>query len=917
MRMIRHLIAWFRRSRLDDEMREEIAQHVAWKTEQLAAEGVSPADARRQAALAVGNVARLREDSRDIWGFPTLDSVAQDVRYGLRQIARAPAFSGIAIGSLAIGIGAGAAVFSLADAVLLRAMAVRDPASLTVIRWWSGPVFPFNSLNGYGAQTDAGLGSTSFSRAAYRSFGTEASRYLDVLGFADLYQVNLALDGRAELGSAHAVSGNYFDLLGVPAAQGRTLGAIDDAPAAAPAAVISDRFWRRRFGGDGAAVGRTLVINKVPFTVVGVAPASFHGTGQVGSDPDVFVPLALHARVMPDDDPLDDPNFWWVLMLGRVKPGVRVEDAQAALDVLMKRTVGAAKPSLAPKDYPRVELVPGGRGQLEERDGMRDPLRTMAWVTVVVLLVACANVAGLLLARGRARVRELSIRVAIGASRRRVVRQLLTESLLIGLAGGALGVGIAHWLSAAMAPALSTGVEPGDLLARVDLRVLGFAVTLAIACAALFGVVPSLRATDVSVGARLRESGRGWVAGAGRRFVPSALVVAQMALSLLLVAGAALLVRSVRNLERVDLGFDPSNLLLFRVDPSLDGYDFSRTSAFYAGLLDRLRATPGVRAATLSSHKLIANSASTSIVMRTDEASPDLGGAEMRTFGKTHLGWSMAVDDRFFATLGIPVLRGRTFTAADAAGPRTVIVNRALARQLFQTDDVVGRQFYSGTQKQAGSLLEIVGVVEDARYSSVRDAVPPTLYLSYRHAPGMKTPATFEVRTEGAPQAMAASLREIVRQMDPALPVDGVMTQSDQVARSLRQERLFARLASLLGGVALLLSAIGLYGLLAYAVARRTPEIGVRMALGAGRARVLWMVQRESLVLAGLGLVAGVPAAIAGTSVLKSMLFGLPPGDTATLAGAAAVMLVLAVAAGYVPARRAASVDPLSGLRAE
>ncbi len=916
MRAIRHLIAWFRRSRLDDEMRDEIAQHVAWRAEEIAADGVPDDEARRRAAVAVGNAARLREDSRAIWGFPTLDSVAQDVRYGLRQIVRAPAFSAVAIASLAIGIGAGASVFSLADAVLLRTMAVRDPAGLFVLRWWSGPVFPFNSLNGYGGQSDAGLGSTSFSRAAYRAFGTEASPYLDVLGFADLYQVNLAVDGRAEIGSAHAVSGNYFDVLGVAATRGRVLGAVDDSAAAAPAAVISDRFWKRRFGGAGTAVGQTVVINKVPFTVVGIAPASFHGTGQVGTDPDVFVPLALHARVMPDDDPLDDPNFWWVLMLGRIKPGVRASDAQAALDVLLKRTVAAAKPALAPKDYPRVELVPGGRGQLEERDGMHDPLRTMAWVTVVVLLVACANVAGLLLARGRARVRELSIRVAIGAARGRVVRQLLTESLLIGLAGGALGVGIAHWLSAALAPALSTGLEPADLLARVDLRSLGFAVSLAMACAALFGVIPSLRATDVSVGAGLQASGRGTVAGGGRRFVSSALVVAQMALSLLLVAGAALLVRSVRNLERVDLGFNPSNLLLFRIDPSLGGYDFGRTSAFYAGLLDRLRAMPGVTAATLSSHKLISNSASTNIVMRTDETSPELGGAEMRTFGKTHLGWSMSVDDRFFATLGIPVVRGRVFGPGDAAGPRTVIVNRALAQQLFQSDDVVGRQFYSGTQKQPASLLEIVGVVGDARYSSVRDAVPPTLYLDYRHAPGMKNPATFEVRTEGAPQALAASVREVVRQMDPALPVDGVMTQSDQIARSLRQERLFARLATLLGGVALLLSAIGLYGLLAYAVARRTPEIGVRMALGAGRGRVLWMVLRESLVLGGLGLMAGVPIALAGTRVLQSMLFGLAPGDMATLAGAAAAMIVLAVAAGFVPARRAASVDPLVALRA-
>ena len=917
MRILRHLSAWMRRGRLDDEMRDELAQHVEWKTAQLVADGVPPEEARRQAAIAVGNVLRLRETSRAVWGFPSLDSIAQDVRYGLRQIARAPAFSVIAIVSLAIGIGSGAAVFSLADAVLLRTMAVRDPGGLFVMRWWSGPVFPFNSLNGNGGQTDAGLGSTSFSLAAYRSFGADAARYLDVLGFADLYQVNLAVDGRAEIGSAHAVSGNYFDLLGVPAARGRALAPIDDAATASPTAVISDRFWKRRFGGEDAVVGRTLVINKVPFTVVGVAPPAFHGTGQVGTDPDVFVPLALHAVVVPDDDPLDDPNFWWVLMLGRLKPGVRAEEVQAALDGLLTRTVAAAKPSLATKDYPRIELVPGGRGQVEERDGMHDPLRTMAWVTMAVLLVACANVAGLLLARGRARTRELSIRVAIGAPRRRVVRQLLTEALIVGLAGCALGVLIAHWLSAALAPALSTGLEPADLLTRVDARVLAFAITLAVACTALFGVAPSLRATDLSVGAGLQEGGRGTVAGSRRRFLSSALVVAQMALSLLLVAGAALLVRSVRNLERVDLGFNPSNLLLFRVDPSLAGYDFVKASAFYTTLLDRLRATPGVTAATLSSHRLISNSSSTNIVMRTDETSPELGGAGMRTFGRTHLGWSLAIDDRFFATLAIPLVRGRTFTPADATGPRTVIVNRALARQLFQTEDVVGHQFYSGTEKQAGSLLEIVGVVQDARYASVRDAVPPTLYTYYRHAPGMKNPATFEVRTAGSPLALAASVREVVREIDPALPVDGVMTQSGQIARSLRQERLFARLATLLGGVALLLSAIGLYGLLSYGVARRVPEIGLRMALGAPRSLMQWMVLRESLALALLGLAVGVPLALAGTGLLAAMLFGLAPRDPLTLATAAGTMLALATIAGYLPARRAARIDPLVALRAE
>ncbi|HTM24933.1 MAG TPA: ABC transporter permease [Vicinamibacterales bacterium] len=913
----RRLAALLRRGRLDEELREEMAQHVRWKTEGLMADGLPEAEARRRAAVAVGNVSRLREEARAMWGFPSVDSVIQDLRYGVRLLRKSPVFSVIAIASVAVGIGATASVFSLADAVLLRDMSVRDPATLVVIKWRSGPVFPFSSLNGHGEQNAQGLASTSFSRAAYLSFQRDASRYLDVLGFADLDRVNIGLDGRAELGTAHAVSGNYFDVLGVTPASGRGLGVPDDRLDAAPAAVISDRLWRRRFGAARDAIGRTLLINNAPFTVVGVAPASFHGTGQVGTDPDVFVPLTHHVRVMPNDDPLDDPNFWWVLIMGRLKPGVGTDETRAALDVLLKRTVAAAKPSLAAKDYPRVDLLPGAQGQAEERAGMRDPLFTMALVTIVVLLVACANVASLLLARGRARVRELSIRVAIGAPRRRVVRQLFTEALLIGLAGCALGVAAARWMSLALAPALTTGAELPDILVHIDLRVLSFALATACACAALFGVLPALRATDVTVGSGLQEAGRGAVHGSGRRMLSGALVVAQIALSLLLIAGAGLLVRTVRNLEHVDLGFDAANLLLFRIDPSLNGYGGVQTTDLYARVLDRLRATPGVVAASLSSQKLMSNSAAVGVVARPDETAPEPGSAGMQTFAKTHRGWSLTVDDQFFRTLGIRLTRGRTFVRSDEGGPPSVVVNRVLARQLFGTDDAVGRQLRFGSSKRSGAVMQIIGVVEDARYASVRDDKPPTMYVYYRHSPPMKNAATFEVRTAGAPSLLAAPVREIVHEIDPAIPVYGVMSQTDQIAMSLRQERLFARLATLLGSVAVGLSAIGLYGLLAYAVARRVPEIGLRMALGAARGAVLWMVLRESLVLASIGLIAGLPAALAGTRVLQSMLFGLAPGDPLTITAAALFMLVLAALAGYIPARRAARVDPLVALRTD
>lgn len=918
MDILRRLFAWFQRNRLDRELREELAQHVEWKTDELLAAGVAEDDARRQAAVAVGNVSRLREESRAVWGFPTLDSMVQDVRYGLRQIVRAPTFSAVAILSLAVGIGATTAVFSLAHAVLLQTMPVRDPARLFVLKWISGPVVPFSSLNGWGSQTATETSSTSFSYAAYQAFRQQASAQLDVLGFADLDQVNIVADGRAELANAHAVSGNYFEVLGVTPVAGRALGAGDDAPDAPGAAVIGDGLWHRRFGGTSDAVGRTILINSQSFTIVGVVPAAFHGTGQVGTDPDVYLPLMLHARVMPKDDPMMNPNFWWVLTMGRLKPGVRPEEARAMLDLLLKQTVAAAKPTLASKDLPRIDLLPGGRGQVEEREDMREPLMTMGLVTTIVLLVACANVAGLLLARGRARARELSVRIAIGAPRGRLVRQLLTEALLVALGGAALGIVFAHWLSAALAPALSTDAEPAAILTATNGAVLGFAILCACGSAIAFGLVPAFRSTELDVGPGLQEAGRDPLRGKRHGALSGLIVVVQMALALLLIAGAGLLVKTLRNLERVDLGFTSGNLLLFRLDPSLNGYQGPRAITLDSQLLERMRATPGVVAATLANHKLISNSASIGLVERPEETPPPNGTPEGHAFQRAHRAWTLIVDERFFATLGIPLVRGRTFEPADETGGLVAVINRSLARQLFGTEDAVGRQFKTGSVRRADpSPLHVIGVVEDARYASVRDDKPPTLYAYYRQRPDLKNAPTFYVRTAGPPTAIASAMREIVRDVDPRMPIFGMMTQADQIAISLRQERLFAELATLLGGVAVLLAAIGMYGLLAYGVAGRTSEIGLRMALGAPRGRVQLMIMRESLVLAGAGLLLGVPIAVAGTHVLKSMLFGLASGDPATVGAAALSMLVLALLAGYLPARRASRVDPLVALRAE
>jgi predicted permease len=910
MGILRHLSAWLRRGRLDDELRDELRQHVAWTTDRLVSEGMTEAEARRRATIEVGNLTRLREESRAIWGFPSLDSIVQDARYGLRQMRRAPLFTAVAVLSLAIGIGASAAVFSLADALLLRRLPVRDPQQLVVLKWTSGTVFPFSSLNGNGQQTDTGLASTSFSRVAFDDMRSAVAGRMDILAFADLYDINLAVDGRAEVANAHAVSGNYFDVLGIAPAAGRLLGTADDHRDAPPAIVISDAFWRYRFGRSADAIGKTLSVNGIAFTIAGIAPRGFRGTGQVADAPEVFLPLSARARVVREDEREDDANFWWVLMVGRLRDGVTMAQVQPALDLVLKRTVAAAKPQLTAKDLPAVELLDGSRGQWETRDSLRDPLRTMGVVVGIVLLVACANVANLLLARGPARSRELSVRTAIGAPRRRVIRQLFTEGAVLAVLGAALGVVAARWISGALLPALTD--SPGAPTPGLDWRLVAFVITVACACAVFFALTPAIRSTSATLTAGLRDASAR-IAGGRRGRLAGSLVILQLALSMVLVVTAALLARSLRNLDRADLGFDAHNVLTFKVDATLNGYTPERVREVTSRILEALRSSPGVVGATHSSHRLLAHQSSIGVATTEAETPPEPGSAEARAFMQQHSVWRQTTGPDFFSTLRIPIVRGRALDERDsAASQKVMVVNRLLAQQLFKTDDVVGRRVRLGMRKTA-PLYEIVGVSGDARYTSIRDGMPPTLYLAAPQQPAGTV--TFEVRTAGPAESASALVRDVVRRVDDQLPLVALRTLEDQVSESLRQERLFARLAILLGCVTLALSAIGLYGLLAYGVAQRIPEIGLRMALGAERRGVAWMVLRQSLWLAAAGLAGGVAGAYGAARLVAALLYELPARDPWAMAIAASIMLTTCLLAGYVPARRASRVDPLIALR--
>ena len=837
-----------------------------------------------------------------------------DLRYGLRMMRRSPAVALVAIISLGLGIGAAAAVFGLVDALLLRELPVRAPEELALFRWTSGPASVFESLNGNSQRNDNdfSITSTSFSRPPFDALRQELSDRANVFGFADLYRLNLSIDGQADVASGHVVSGNYYSALGLSPAQGRLIGDADDRANAAPVAVISHTFWQRRFGG-AEAVGRQVVLNGVPFTIIGVAPAGFRGTLQVGQEHDVIVPMASYDAVNRGSDSTS-PTYWWVLVMARLTPGTALGQIQPAADLIVKRTTASARPQLTPQDLPRVSVEPGNRGQTESRDSVREPLTTMALVIAILLLVACANVANLMLARGRARVRELTIRVAIGAGRARVIRQLMIEGLLLAAGGGVLGLLLAKVIAAALLPALTGSasmLDDAGLYWRVGL----FTVGAAVGCTLLFGVIPAIRATDVRLASSLQEASRSNTTSRHRNALAGTLVIVQVALSMLLVTAAALLVVSVRSLERLDPGFDAESVLVFRIDPRQNGYEGPRARALMEGALERLRRIPGVRSASFSSHPLIANAADITAARPAGTPAPAQGSAESRQFILEHRAWRLVIDEQFLATMGIRLRSGRQLAPSDTEGGQLVaIVNESLARQLFGTTEVLGRRMVLGLGANSPEI-ELVGVSADARYTSLRQQAPPTFYVSYRQRSTWGS--TFVVRTSLEPTAIAGQVRATMRELDPALPVSNLRTQQEQIRLSLQRERLFARLATLLGGVTLLLAMIGLYGLLAYTVTRRTPELGLRMALGADRRSVRWMVLKQSLVLVVTGLAVGIPAAIGGSRFVSSLLFNINPTSPLALAVAAGIMLGVSLIAAFVPAHRASRVDPMVALRAE
>ncbi|MEP6915072.1 MAG: ABC transporter permease [Acidobacteriota bacterium] len=850
----------------------------------------------------------------------------KDLRHAVRMLLHAKGWTAVVVLSLGLGIGANTALFTALNGMLLTEIPVRDPDTLVRLRW-AGKNDMVTSSSDYGFVQRGPDGvnvRTTFSYPMFQQLVADNRTMTELAAFAPFGRVNASVDNEAELATAFVSSGNYYQMLGVNARLGRTIGPEDDKVTAPPVAVISSKYWHSRFGTDPSVVGKPIKINGVLVTIVGVLPLDFTGVQQpIAEAPEISVPIALQPQLeMPTSTSpngaatsrLVQPTYWWLQVMGRLKPGASAAQTQATLEPVLQNTARAgldvylkaltdeersAAGNRNRTEVPHLRVESGARGIYDANTNDVRSLTILMVVVALVLLIACANVANLLLARAAARQKELSVRLSLGATRARLMRQLLTESLLLAAMGGALGILVGYW-----GRQLLPG-PPGQTL-PMDWKVLAFVLAVTLVTGVVFGIAPALRGTGMNVSSALKETSRSVVGG--RSVLSKALLVVQVAISLVLLIGAGLFLQTLQNLRHVDVGFNPQKLLLFRVNPSLNRYDEQKTTALYRDLIERLENVPGVRAAALSNPALLSGSVnSTSIYIQGRVYS---GSRQGENNGINRL----VISPNFFEVMGIPVVLGRGFADRDNAdAPKVVVINETAARKYFPNLNPVGQRF--GTSVETTGQMEIVGVLHDVKYDSVREATPPTMYVPYPQT--RVGGAVFEVRTAGAPAGVIGAVREAARQIDPNLPLTDVSTQIEQVEKRFAQEKLFAQAYTLFGALALFLASIGLFGLMSYNVSRRTNEIGIRMALGAQRRDVLRLVMGESMVLVAIGVATGVGIALLSSSFVATYLFGLPPRDVVSMMLAVAMMVVVSAVAGYLPARRASLVDPMTALHYE
>ena len=949
----------FSRRSEDAEFSDELREHLDMLTEENVRRGMPLAEARREAKIRLGGATQLRETHRELTGIPFLETLAQDIRYALRMLGKSPGFTAVAILTLALGIGANTAIFSLIDGVMLRSIPVKDPQSLVVFEWLThnSPRFHnYGGSNDCGDEPD-GTG-CSFSVPLFNAMRTQRSVFSGLTAFAGGPPLDISGNGAATTAQPKFVSGDFFSTLGVKVTLGRALGRLDDSPNAPLAMVLSYAYWQRAFGGDRAAVGRTIRVNNVPVQIVGVADPRFTNLSP-GVNQDFFLPLSAVAKIklrwMGEQSVLDDPYSWWVTIAGRLKPGVAVGQAQAAASTIFRNEMlHGDQPQLTASDAPAISLVPAPQKLAGNRSQFSFVLYVLMVAVGAILLIACANVAGLTLARSATRQKEMAVRLALGAGRRRIVRQLLTESVLLSVLGGTFGVLLALWGVDAISRLLARDPsQPFPFVIAPDWRILTFTIGITFFTGIFFGLAPALRGARVDLTPALKENAssvRGSVAHTNRSFrLGDALVVVQVALSIVVLVGAGLLMRTLRNLHNINPGFDTSNVLLFGINPTQIGYKDAQSAQLFRDLRERFAALPGVVSASYSSYAMLSDSLLVTQI--------HLDGAPAKKNVVTDI---LSVGPGFFSTMRIPMLAGRGFNSADFASaaetdagestaweaiekadaaaangaaksavpaaaqpssrslaPMPVIINETFARKYFANKNPVGRHFGNsqGDEVPPAALQPgyvVLGMCGDTKFNALRRKIQPAMYYPFT---GGET--RFELRTAANPEALAATVRNIVSHVDNNLPLTGVMTQTEQIDVLLSQERMIAQLSSFFGLLALLLACIGLYGLLAYEVARRTREIGIRVALGAQRGDVLKLMVGQGIALTIVGAMAGVGAAIGVTRFMASMLYGVDATDPVTFAVVAIVLLGVALLACWIPARRAMKVDPMVALRYE
>jgi predicted permease len=911
------------RRRKEEDLREELQFHLDEEAELRQAEGFSREEARHAARHDFGNVGLLQEETRAVWTWTLLEHLVQDCRYGLRSMAANKAFSLLAILSLALGIGANTAIYSFLDALLLRSLPVSDPQSLAVLNWGAnlGRDSVMRSASGsVWRDPQWGLRSGIFPYPAFELLRTNSAQVFSaVFAYYPTRKVNVMVRGEAEQAGGEYVSGDYFRGLAVMPAAGRLIAPQDDQAGAPPIAVLSFAYAQRRFGDVAAAPGQPILINNTPFTVAGVAPPGFFGVDPAVV-PDFYIPLRssliMRQRFGANEAAVyQAQNYYWLEMMARLRPGVTRAQAEAALGPLFHQWVNSTAANDRERErLPRLLVREGAAGLDTLRRRYSKPLYVLLAMVALILAIACANIANLLLARATARRREMAVRLSLGAGRLRVIRQLLTESVLLASIGGVAGVLFAIGGIRFLTLLLSNGNEDVALYPDLNFKVLAAAAALSLLTGLLFGLAPALQSTRADVIPALKEARAGQL-GARRGFrritLSQALVAGQIGAALLLLVAAGLFVRTLSNLQSIQLGFNREQVLLFRMNARQVGHQEPEISAFYASLQEQFRLIPGVRAATASDGPLLGEGTSSGPLLPVGvQPTPGKDGPHILTVGPD-----------FFTTMQIPVLLGRAIDQRDQPGSQAVaVVSQAYANTYFPNQNPLGRRL-SIRRRPPFDLkqdFEVVGVVGNARYGTLKGEFRDIVYLPYCQSTYRPVEEmTFALRTAGDPLRYVNTVRDIVRQADARVPLTDIASQSALIDQTMAQEITLARLCTAFAVLALLIACVGLYGTMAYTVARRTGEIGIRMALGAQRRAVVWMVLREVFVLAAAGLAISVPTALATSKFVESFLFDVEPNSPSFLAGVAALLLGAVLLAGYVPARRASRIDPITAVRHE